>query len=100
MRSKPLTYIPVLNNSKFVTANSDDLNLFGYTDANVKFHRHIDCNLTFLIVPTKVTMQFSVNWDRHCVLVGWGRTWNIVVTLLQLLKLQYRSAVKEDLQDY
>ena len=51
MQAKPLTYIPELNNSKFVTANGDDLNFLGYTDANVKFKGNIFCNSTFLVVP-------------------------------------------------
>ena len=52
MRAKPLTDIPELKNSKFVTANGDDLNFLGYTDANVKFQGNIYCNSTFLVVPT------------------------------------------------
>ena len=52
MRAKPLTDIPELKNSKFVTANGDDLNFLGYTDANVKFQGNICCNSTFLVVPT------------------------------------------------
>ena len=51
MRAKPLTDIPELKNSKFVTANGDDLNFLGYTDANVKFQGNIYCNSTFLVVP-------------------------------------------------
>ena len=52
MRANPLTDIPELKNSKFVTANGDDLNFLGYTDANVKFQGNIYCNSTFLVVPT------------------------------------------------
>ena len=37
MRVKPLTDIPELKNSKFLTANGDDLSFLGYTDANVRF---------------------------------------------------------------
>ena len=51
MRTKPLTDIPELDNSKCVTANGDDLNCLGYTDANFKFQGHIDCNSKFLVVP-------------------------------------------------
>ena len=51
MRAKLLTDILELNNSKFVTANGDDLNFWGYTDANVKFQGNIDSNSTFLVVP-------------------------------------------------
>ena len=49
MRAKPLTDIPELNNSKFVTANGDDLNFLGYTDENVKFQGNIDIS-TFRVV--------------------------------------------------
>ena len=34
-----------------MTANGDNLNFLGYTDANVKFHGNIYCNLTFLVIP-------------------------------------------------
>ena len=52
MRAKPITDIPELKNSKCVTANGDDLNFLGYTDANFKFQGNIYCNSTFLVVPT------------------------------------------------